>query len=187
VGPDTPLAAVPLTAFYVDAIKAFGANALDYLLTPFDADRFHRTFTRTQDRLRRPDSGGAPAQLTALLERLTRKRNTAERLAIRTDGRGSLVRVADIDWLETASNYVRLHSGKTSHLLLRESVSGLEARLDPERFLRIHRTTAVNVERQRELRPWFSGEFIAIVPNGTRLNVSRGDRDCVARWLGQTP
>ncbi len=185
LGPDIPPAVVFVTAFDAYAIQAFDANALDYLLKPFDADRFHRTFQRAQDRLRRPDSGGAPAQLTALLESLTRQRNTAERLAIRTDGRVYFVRVADIDWIETASNYVRLHSGKASHLL-RESMSSLETRLDPERFLRIHRTTVVNVERLRELQPWFSGEFIAILQDGTRLKVSRGYRDRVARWLGQT-
>jgi two-component system LytT family response regulator len=94
------------------------------------------------------------------------------------------VRVADIDWIEAASNYVRLHSGKTSHLL-RESLPSLEARLDPERFLRIHGTTILNVDRLRELQPWFSGEFIAILQVGTRLEVSRGCGDRVARWLGQ--
>jgi two-component system LytT family response regulator len=185
LGTDTPPAVVFVTAFDEYAIQAFEANALDYLLKPFDADRFHRAFLRAEERIRRPGSETAPAQLAQLLESLTRQRSAAERLAIRADGRVYFVRVADIDWIETASNYVRLHSGKTAHLL-RESLTSLEARLDPGRFLRIHRTTVVNVERLRELQPWFSGEFIAILQDGTRLKVSRGYRDRVARWLGQT-
>ncbi len=185
LGTDAPRAIVFVTAFDAYAVQAFEANALDYLLKPFDAERFHRAYERARDRLRRPDPAAAPEQLAALLESLTRQRTTAGRLAIRADGRVYFLRVADIDWIETASNYVRLHSGKTSHLL-RESLSSLETRLDPERFLRIHRTTVVNVERLRELQPWFSGEFIAILHDGTRLKVSRGYRDRVARWLGQT-
>ncbi|HEY7683480.1 MAG TPA: LytTR family DNA-binding domain-containing protein [Gemmatimonadales bacterium] len=185
LGADAPPAVVFVTAYDAYAIQAFEANALDYLLKPFDAERFQRAFERARERLRRPEAGTAPAQLAALFESLARPRTTAERLAIRAEGRVYFVRVADIDWIETASNYVRLHSGKTSHLL-RESLSSLVTRLDPERFLRIHRTTVVNVERLRELQPWFSGEFIAILQDGTRLKVSRGYRDRVARWLGQS-
>ena len=93
------------------------------------------------------------------------------------------VRVPEIDWIETASNYVRLHVGKVEHLM-RESLANLETRLDPARFLRMHRTTIVKVERLRELQPWFSWEFVAILQDGTRLKVSRGYRDRVAKWLG---
>ena len=185
LGPAMPPAVVFVTAFDTYAIQAFEANALDYLLKPFDVERFHRPSHRATERLRRPGIEPGPAQLTQLLESLTRPRPGTERLAIRADGRVYFLRVADIDWIETASNYVRLHSGKTSHLL-RESLSSLETRLDPDRFLRIHRTTIVNMERLRELQPWFSGEFVAILQDGTRLKVSRGYRDRVARWLVQT-
>jgi two-component system, LytTR family, response regulator len=185
LGPAIPPAVIFVTAFDIYAIQAFEANALDYLLKPFDAERFHRAFQRATERLRRPGTETGAAQLTQLLESLNRQRPGTERLAIRADGRVYFLRVADIDWIETASNYVRLHSGKTLHLL-REPLSSLETRLDPERFLRIHRTTIVNMERLRELQPWFSGEFIAILQDGTRLKVSRGYRDRVARWLGQT-
>ncbi len=185
LGPATPPVVVFVTAFDAYAIQAFDANALDYLLKPFDAERFHRAFARARDRLHEPAGGPDPAAISALIAGLSRPRQSAERLAIRAEGRVYFVRVADIDWIETASNYVRLHTGKTSHLL-REPLSTLETRLDPEQFLRIHRTTVVNVERLRELQPWFSGEFIAILHDGTRLKVSRGYRDRVARWLGQT-
>jgi two-component system LytT family response regulator len=185
LGTSIPPAVVFVTAFDAYAIQAFDANALDYLLKPFDADRFHRAFARARDRLHQPTSGAESAQLSALLAGLARPRQSAERLAVRTEGRVYFVRVSDIDWIETASNYVRLHTGKTTHLL-REPLSTLETRLDAGQFLRIHRTTVVNVERIRELQPWFSGEFIAILHDGTRLKVSRGYRDRVARWLGQT-
>jgi two-component system LytT family response regulator len=185
LGPATPPAVVFVTAFDAYAIQAFDANALDYLLKPFDAERFHRAFARARDRVHNATIGPDSTALSALIAGLSRPRQSAERLAIRADGRVYFVRVADIDWIETASNYVRLHTGKTSHLL-REPLSTLETRLDPEQFLRIHRTTVVNVERLRELQPWFSGEFIAILHDGTRLKVSRGYRDRVARWLGQT-
>jgi two-component system LytT family response regulator len=185
LGLATPPAVIFVTAFDAYAVQAFDANALDYLLKPFDADRFHRAFARARDRLHAPVGGADATAISALIAGLSRPRQSAERLAIRADGRVYFVRVTEIDWIETASNYVRLHTGKTSHLL-REPLSTLETRLDPEQFLRIHRTTVVNVERLRELQPWFSGEFIAILHDGTRLKVSRGYRDRVARWLGQT-
>ena len=184
LGPHTPPAVIFVTAFDAYAIQAFEASALDYLLKPFDADRLHRAFQRAEARLRMTDTEGAPAQLLQLLEGLNRQHASAERLAIRADGRVYFVRVQDIDWIETAGNYVRLHTGKASHLL-RESLASLETRLDAGRFLRIHRTTIANVEHLKELQPWFSGEFIAIMQDGTRLKVSRGYRDRVARWLGE--
>ncbi|HTS88000.1 MAG TPA: LytTR family DNA-binding domain-containing protein [Gemmatimonadales bacterium] len=184
LGNDAPRAIVFVTAFNAYALQAFEANALDYLLKPFDADRFHRAFERARERLRGPDPA-VPDRLAQLLEKLSERHPPTERLVVRAEGRVYLVRTMDIDWIETASNYVRLHTGKTSHLL-RESLSSLETRLDPARFLRIHRTTIVNMERLRELQPWFSGEFVAILQDGTRLKVSRGYREHVARWLGHT-
>jgi two-component system LytT family response regulator len=184
LGPSTPRAVIFVTAFDTYAIQAFEASALDYLLKPFDAERLHRAFLRAEMRLRQTDAEGAPAQLLQLLDGLNRQRVTAERLAIRADGRVYFVRVPDIDWIETAGNYVRLHTGKTTHLL-RESLASLEGRLDAGRFLRIHRTTIANLERLKELQPWFSGEFIAILQDGTKLKVSRGYRDRVAKWLGE--
>lgn len=184
LGPSTPRAVIFVTAFDTYAIQAFEASALDYLLKPFDAERLHRAFQRAELRLRQTDAEGAPAQLLQLLDGLNRQRVTAERLAIRADGRVYFVRVPDIDWIETAGNYVRLHTGKTTHLL-RESLASLEGRLDAGRFLRIHRTTIANLERLKELQPWFSGEFIAILQDGTKLKVSRGYRDRVAKWLGE--
>jgi two-component system, LytTR family, response regulator len=183
---DTPVPAVVfVTAHDSYALQAFEANALDYLLKPFDAERFHRAYLRAKERLRTPAADPKAEKLAELLESLARPRAGADRIAVRSDGKVYFVRAADIDYIEAASNYVRLHTGKTEHLL-RESLTSIEGRLDPARFLRIHRTTIINVERIRELQPWFSGEFIAILTDGTRLKVSRGYRDRVSRWLGQS-
>jgi two-component system LytT family response regulator len=180
---EPPPAVVFVTAHDTYALQAFEANALDYLLKPFDAERFHRAYQRARDRLRLPQSGLEAGRLTDLLEQLARPK--LDRIAVRTDGRVYFVRITDIDWVETAGNYVRLHTGKTEHLL-REPLASLEGRLDPVRFIRIHRTRLVNAERIKEMQPWFSGEFILILHDGTRLKVSRGYRDRLARWLGQT-
>jgi two-component system LytT family response regulator len=164
-------AVVFVTAHAHYALQAFDAQALDYLLKPFDEERFHRAYVRARDRLTaRPPAAGP---------------EVPERLAVKNDGRVTFVRTAEIDWIEAASNYVRLHVGRESHLI-RESMTGIEARLSAGRFLRIHRTAIVNLDRLRELQPWFSGEYIAILADGTRLKVSRGYREAVQHWLGQS-
>jgi len=164
-------AVVFVTAHAHYALQAFDAQALDYLLKPFDEERFHRAYVRARERL--AARAAAPSA------------DIPERLAIKNDGRVTFVRTGDIDWIEAASNYVRLHVGRETHLI-RESMMGIEARLSPGRFLRIHRTTIVNLDRLRELQPWFSGEYIAILADGTRLKVSRGYREAVQRWLGHS-
>jgi two-component system, LytTR family, response regulator len=163
-------AVVFVTAHAHYALRAFDAQALDYLLKPFDEERFHRAYARARDRL--VARGAATPEVP-------------ERLAVKNDGRVTFVRTADIDWIEAASNYVRLHVGRETHLI-RESMTGIEARLSPGRFLRIHRTMIVNLDRLRELQPWFSGEYVAILADGTRLKVSRGYREAIQRWLGQS-
>ncbi len=108
----------------------------------------------------------------------------AERLVVKRDGRRDLIGVSEVDWIEAASNYVRLHVGQEIHLM-RETLSGLAERLGNGRFLRIHRTTIINVDRIREIQPWFSGEYMVILKDGTKLKVSRGYRAEVARWMGR--
>lgn len=168
-------AVVFVTAHDQYALQAFDADALDYLLKPFDEERFHRAYTRARDRISRPPEPEAPA---------VEEGQHPDRLAVKREGSVYFVKIADVDWVEAASNYVRLHTGRETHLL-RESMTGIGARLDPRRFLRIHRTAIVNVDRIRELQPWFSGEYIVILQDGTKLKVSRGYREAVTRWLGK--
>jgi two-component system LytT family response regulator len=175
VGGNGRPAVVFVTAHDHYALQAFEANALDYLLKPFDEERFHRAYLRARERLARPAEREAPA---------AEEGAHPDRLAVKREGTVYFVKIADVDWVEAASNYVRLHTGRETHLL-RESMTGIGARLDPRRFLRIHRTAIVNVDRIRELQPWFSGEYVLILQDGTKLKVSRGYREVITRWLGK--
>ncbi|MFN2563633.1 MAG: LytR/AlgR family response regulator transcription factor [Gemmatimonadaceae bacterium] len=154
------------------AVRAFEAHALDYILKPFDEARVDRALRRVRGQLAR--AGGARTidpGLVSLLEEL-RDRRRSDRLVVKTGGRVVFLRTEDIDWVEASGNYVRLHVGGEAHLL-RESMKNMERRLDPSTFVRIHRSAIVNVDRIRELEPWFHGEYIVILRDGTRLTSSR--------------
>lgn len=165
------------------ALKAFEAHALDYLLKPFDKSRFAAALQRAKNQVRLGKSAGMEERLLALLETVQQRRPLADRLAVKTSGRVCFVRVADLDWIEAAGNYVRLHAGKEDHLL-RESLGGLEAKLDPRRFVRIHRSTIVNIDRIRELQPVFHGDYRVVLIDGTELTLSRSCRDKLQDTLG---
>ncbi|NJD11624.1 MAG: response regulator transcription factor [Gemmatimonadetes bacterium] len=165
-----------VTAYDQFALKAFAAHALDYLLKPYDAERFRSAIERARTQLRARRFGDVEGQLAALLTELRGQREYLERIVVRSGGRILILRVDDIDWLEAASNYVRIHAGGRQYLL-RETMSNLEARLDPGRFVRIHRSTMVRLDRVRELEPLFQGDYVLILEDGTRLTSSRGYRD----------
>jgi two-component system LytT family response regulator len=167
------------------ALKAFEVHALDYLLKPFDRDRFRTALERAKAQVRREQGDPVSQRLAALLQDVKETRRPQERLVVKSGGRIYFVRVEDIDWIEAAGNYVRLHTGKEDHLL-RESMSGLEARLDANQFLRIHRSTIVNIERIRELQPAFHGDYAVILRDGTELTLSRGYRDKLQELLGHS-
>ena len=194
-------AIVFVTAYDQYAVRAFEVHALDYLLKPFSRTRFAATLERARAHLQGAGSGGLDPRLTALLEDLVQERLQArqaqpaspgvpapslhaERLLVKDSGSIVFVPVEDIDWIEAAGNYVRLHVGTKSHLL-RETMSNLAARLDSSRFLRIHRSTLVNVARIRELQPWFHGDQAVILKDGTQLTLSRTFRESFFKTLGQ--
>jgi two-component system LytT family response regulator len=154
------------------AVRAFEAHALDYILKPFDEARVDRALRRVRGQLTRsPGARAVDPGLVSLLEEL-RGRRRSDRLVVKTGGRVVFLRTEDIDWVEASGNYVRLHVGGEAHLL-RESMKNMERRLDPATFVRIHRSAIVNVDRIRELEPWFHGEYIVILRDGTRLTSSR--------------
>ena len=162
-----------VTAHDTYALKAFEVHALDYLLKPFDRSRFHAALKRAKDQVKKDRLPDIDQRLLDLLQDRPR---ASGRLVVKSAGRVTFVRIEDIDWIEAAGNYVRLHTGKEDHLL-RESLSGLEAKLDRARFVRIHRSTIVNVERIRELQPAFHGDYVFILHDGTELALSRSYRD----------
>lgn len=172
-----------VTAYDQYALRAFEVNALDYLLKPFDQTRFQTALQRARMHLQR--TAAFNQQLLALLKDLKPEPKPVERLAIKTAGRVYFVSVPEIDWIEAADNYVRLHTGGEAHLL-RETMNALETKLDPARFVRIHRSTIINLERIKELKPWFHGEYIVILRDGTQLTLSRRYRDRLNGMLGDS-
>lgn len=173
-----------VTAFNQHALRAFEVHALDYLLKPFDKDRFQVALQRARSQLNRQQGGDLTQKLSALLSDLKQEPKTTDRLVIKNSGRVIFVKSSDIDWIEAADNYLNVHVGAESHLL-RETMGSIETRLDPAQFLRISRSTIVNIERIKELQPMFHGDYTVILRNGTRLTLSRGYRDKLQHLLGK--
>jgi two-component system LytT family response regulator len=157
-------------------------HALDYLLKPYSRARFVDAFRRAREQLERESAAAADRRLLGLLAELRARESGGavapatghehERLVVKSDGRMFFVRPADIDWVEASANYVRLHSRGESYQL-RESMKRMEERLPRGTFVRIHRSAIVNLDRVRELQPWFHGEYVVILTDGTKLTASR--------------
>jgi len=180
-----PPAIVFTTAYDEYALQAFEVHALDYLLKPFGKDRFQQTLRHAREALERRRAGDLGRRLLALVHGAKpTEPPQVERLVVKSGGRVFFLRTDEIDWIEAAGNYVRLHLGTESHLF-RETMNRMESRLDPRRFARIHRSRIVNTERIKEMQPWFNGDYIVILRDGTRLTLSRGYRDRVQRKLGR--
>jgi len=177
-----PPAVVFATAYDQFAVKAFEVHAVDYLLKPFDSERLQETLRRVTQRLQnRTASASAAPRLDALLQEMkNRPTGPADRLVVKTDKRMLLVPIEEIDWVEAADNYVVLHVGKENHLQ-RETLSAMSTKLPEAMFVRISRSTIVNVSRIKELQPLFHGEYSVILKNGTRLTLTRTYRECLAR------
>lgn len=183
--PGVTPAIVFVTAYDQFAVQAFELHALDYLLKPFDDERFGVAVDRVRAWLRRAEPAkDLQGRIEALLADLRPSGRSAQRLAIKTSGRVLLLRLEEIDWVEAADNYVNLHVGSESHLL-RETMNAIEKRLPADQFLRISRSTMVNLDRVKELQPLFHGEYAVILRNGTRVTLSRGYRDVLPRLLGK--
>lgn len=171
-----------ITAHDAFALRAFKEHALDYLLKPFDQERFDQTVARARQRLEEVEAAKLGASVKRLL---TTSPSTAgnmppppakpfaDRIVVRDSGRVYFVGVPEISWLEASGNYVALHvaSGKTH--LVHETMAAMETKLDPARFVRIHRSTIVNVDRIKELQPHFNGEYVVLLKDDTKLKLSR--------------
>lgn len=184
VGPDHMPAVVFVTAFDEFAVGAFEVNAVDYVLKPFDDERFAVTIDRAKKVVRQVHAGELSRRLAELLAGAGDGPDSryAERMTVKTGGRVFFLKVADIDWIEAADYYVRVHVGKDAHLI-RDSLNALEERLDPDRFFRVHRGAIVNLDRVRELQPYVKGEYIVILHNGEKLKLSRSRREQLERLL----
>ena len=202
-----PLPAVIfVTAYDRYALRAFEVHAFDYLLKPVRESRFREAIAETRRRLAADRFGEESERLAALLSGLgltslglTGSGLTGSglaghdlgpprprRLAIKVDGCITFVDPAELEWLEPEGNYVRLHLG-TRTALVRETLTDMEARLDPARFMRIHRSAIVNIDRIRDLRPWFTGEYIVRMEGGREFTLTRRYRDNLRRLIGRQP
>jgi len=182
-----PPAAMPLvifvTAYDQYALRAFEVSAVDYLVKPFDRRRFDKALQRAKSRLATERGSDLNQQTLALLEELKARTSHIERLVIKSGGRAFFLKTEEIDWIEAEGKYVRLHVGIESYLL-REAIGTMESQLDPKKFPRIHRSTIVNIERVRELQPWFHNEYRVILKDGTELMLSRSCRKRLGELLG---
>ena len=182
VGRERMPAVIFVTAYDQYAVRAFEASAIDYLLKPFDQARFHQAVERALDRYRSEQVGELGERMEKLLglgqlrSRPEPARGTlSDRMVVRQSGTVHLVRVDEIDWIESARNYVKIRCGEET-FTMRDTLSNVEARLDPERFLRIHRSTLVNLDRIRRIEPGYGSESRVELEDGTRLVVSRAYR-----------
>jgi two-component system LytT family response regulator len=173
-----------VTAYDQYAVRAFEVHALDYILKPFDRERFEASWHRAKAQLQRERNGGVEQKILSLLEDLKAGTKYLERLVIKSSGRIYFLETNEIDWIQAEGNYVSVHTGKKSHLL-RETISSLENQLDPKKFLRIHRSAIVRIDRIKELQPWFHGEYHIILHDGTQLTLSRNYRDRLQEALGK--
>ena len=184
IGADRMPTVVFVTAYDEYALQAFEVHALDYLLKPFGKDRFQQTLRHAREALERRRAGDLGRRLLALVQDIKPEPQRVERLVVKSGGRVFFLRTDEIDWIEAAGNYVRLHLGTESHLF-RETMNRMESRLDTRRFARIHRSRIVNTERIKELQPWFNGDYVVILRDGQRLTLSRGYREKLQQRLGK--
>ena len=195
VGAERMPAVVFVTAYDQYALRAFEVHAFDYLLKPFEGERFHAALSRVRGFLsaRRREGYPGEEQLRRLLaEVLGRDGDAAakpaspffERVAVKSDGGTRILQIADVDWFETDGNYVRVHVGKNTYLI-RSTANRLQEELDPARFARIHRRFLVNVDRVVGLEPWFGGDAVVLLRDGTKLRLSRNFKEeFLGRMLG---
>ncbi|MBI4912821.1 MAG: response regulator transcription factor [Acidobacteria bacterium] len=176
IGSDKMPPTVFTTAFNQHAIHAFECNALDYLLKPIDPDRLHLALERVRNWHRKAKANDVQAQLESLLAMVRQEEAHLKRILVKQDDHHIILKTSGIQWIEAEDNYVRLHVEGTSHLL-RMSMTSLLSRLDPEVFRRIHRSSIVNLDFVREVHPWFSGDHILIMKDGTKLTMSRTYRE----------
>jgi two-component system LytT family response regulator len=184
VGAERAPVVVFVTAYDQYALQAFEVHAVDYLLKPFDEERFQKALGRARSAVLSRNGEGVDERLLSLLRDLKAPPGYLERLVVKSAGRLFFLRTEEIDWIESAGNYVSLHAGGETHLL-RETMTALEGRLNPARFVRIHRTAIVNLDRIKELQPLFHGEYQVVLRDGTELTLSRGYRERLQEIIGR--
>jgi two-component system LytT family response regulator len=173
------------TAFDKYAVRAFESHALDYLLKPIDNERLQSALDRARSHLHGEKGADANREILAMLSELQKQKGRLERIMVKKPGRAFFVKLASVDRFEAADNYIRVHAGPDTHLI-RETMSALEARLDPNKFVRVHRSTIVNVDRIKEIHSLFQGRQVIVLHNGDKVKLGRNYRERLDRLLGNT-
>jgi len=173
-----------LTAYDRYAVQAFNLNVADYLLKPFGQERFDKSLERVKKKMCSNSRDIFPStEIVELLDQFRREREFVERLPVSSNGRILLIDVQLIDWIEAEGNTTNLYVGSQRYEL-RETLSALQKKLDSKHFLRIHRSTIVNIRRIREIQPWFNGYHLVVIEGGKQLRMSRYQQDSLQRLLG---
>ena len=179
IGAEQMPATLFCTAYDAHAVKAFEVHAVDYLLKPFDRDRFKRALAWVRERSSKPRN--EPDGFKALLSELESGQARPDRFLVKTGERWLMVKCTEIQWIDAEGNYVRLHVDGATHML-RHTMAEVLARLDPAQFKRIHRSTIVNLDFVRDLQPWTGGDMTVFLRDGTRLTLSRTYREQFDQW-----
>jgi len=183
-----------VTAFDEFALRAFEVHAVDYLLKPYDDARFHAALDRAKQQVRHRQAEAVNTRLTQLLDYLKQAppaggaatgAEGSDRILIKSSGEIIFLKTTEIDWIEAEGDYMKFHVAGRTHLQ-RETMARLEARFDPKQFVRIHRSTIVNLDRVQKLSPSFLGEYTVVLHDGTKLKLSRGYQDRLVALLKQT-
>ena len=177
-------AVIFVTAYDQFALRAFEAHALDYLLKPFDDERFGAALQRARERIRQQQGGDLDRRLQALLENVRGDHGYLRRLVVPSGHRNVFVRTEHIDWIEAERNYIRLHVGGRAYLL-RENLSHIVSALDPKTFCRIHRSIIVNIDRIQAVESLFRGEYLVVLHDGTKLTSGRSYRPNLHAIMGK--
>lgn len=170
-----------VTAYDEYALRAFEIHALDYLLKPFDEDKFYQSLNRALDIIRQSNSQMLWEKLDSISKSIEDSQEYLSRIMIKNSDRIFFLPVDEIDWIESAGNYVRIHSGDENYLL-RETMINMEEKLDPDTFFRVHRSTIVNLDKVKELEQWFHGDYQIIMRNGEKLTLSRNYKELLYKF-----
>ena len=177
-------AVIFVTAYDQFALRAFEAHALDYLLKPFDDERFGAALERARGRIRQQQRSDLDRRLQALLENVRGEQGYLRRLVVPSGHRSIFIRTEQIDWIEAEGNYIRLHVGSRAYLL-RENLTRITSALDPATFCRIHRSTTVNIDRIQAVESLFHGEYLVVLHDGTKLTSGRSYRRSLHALMGK--